>query len=170
MLSAILASCKGGPSVADGFPSQRTSNADFDVLFIVSNSKVVCYMKVVNYEFVWVCVPLCMLLSLFSLLCFPFYYSKNLFSFSSFNCHGNWKKCISSWGPNKLTLQCSCYLSFQCISYATIIFVQLSWVERAEHEQAVEQAVALSVVRVALALMWRNCDAMYTNHQETFPF
>ena len=41
----LLAICEGNPSVTDGFPSQMTSNADFDVsLLLTSKSCVVTVM------------------------------------------------------------------------------------------------------------------------------
>ena len=38
-ISALLALCEGNPSVTGGFPSQRASDAGFDVFFDVSLKK-----------------------------------------------------------------------------------------------------------------------------------
>ena len=39
MLSALLALCEGNPSVTDGFPSQRVSDAGFEVFYVNQNKR-----------------------------------------------------------------------------------------------------------------------------------
>ena len=46
--SALLALCEGNPPVTGGFPSQRASNAGFDVFFVVSRKQLLTNSRIAS--------------------------------------------------------------------------------------------------------------------------